>query len=302
MWIINFFKKLFKKNTKTNEKNKIKKNTLLSKLKNLFNSNSYKDIEETLLRADIDFNTVQEIIKDLKSKKENSNESLKEVLQERIQSTTVDFDKNQTTILFIMGINGVGKTTIISKIAKYYKDKNKKVLLSAADTYRAAAIEQLVHWADLLKLPYVAQSTGADPASVVFDSIDKAVKGKYDLCIVDTAGRLHNKEELMNQLRKIDKVVEKKKDQYGNLLVHKSIVLDANLGKNSLIQFETFNELVKLDSFSVTKLDSTAKGGVLFSICNKHHLPISYVSFGENIEAIKSAENNDLINFVIEKI
>jgi len=305
MSLITFIRNLFRKKNKKIKmiENQHKKRvSLFSKVLELFNKQSFEMIENSLLKADMDYATATSIIEEMKLTKDFSEDSLHNILDKRIVKDSPEFKNGSLTVLFVMGINGVGKTTIIGKIANYYKNAGKRILISAADTYRAAAIEQLVHWADKLDLPYVAQKTGADPASVVFDSIEKAVKGGYDLCIVDTAGRLHNKDELMNQLKKIDKVIERKKEQYPDIIVHKTIVLDANLGKNSMVQFETFHELVDLNSFSVTKLDSTAKGGIIFSICSKYKLPLCFASYGENIEALKTSVDDNFKDFIVEKI
>jgi len=203
---------------------------LFLKLKELFSKNDNLEIfEKNLFLSDFDFNLVQIIIEKLKKiKKEERLEKLKEILNEFLILKPFSFDKNNLNILVITGVNGVGKTTAISKIAYYYKNMGFSPILAAADTFRAAAIEQLEHWAEKINIEIVKQKQGADPASVVYDSIDKALNNekKYNLLIVDTAGRLQNKDELMQQLTKIVKVIEKKKIQYPDKInYHSTLVL-----------------------------------------------------------------------------
>jgi|YNPMSStandDraft_1061717.scaffolds.fasta_scaffold00384_12 fused signal recognition particle receptor len=263
----------------------------------------FTEIKNNLILADIDIETINYIESELKKGKD-----LKIILRTLIKKSDFKLDKENKNIFLIIGVNGSGKTTLISKIANYYKNKNYKILISGADTYRAAAIDQLKHWCDKLKIDFISNIQGADPASVVFDSIDKMFSSNYNLLIIDTAGRLQNKDELNQQLIKIDKIINKKidnlnsQDGFNKFYYHKNLVIDANLGKNSINQAEVFNKIIKIDSFSVTKLDSTAKGGAIYTICKKLSLPISYVSFGEKIELLKTFEDDDFIDFIIEKI
>lgn len=298
--------KIFHQKPKDDSTNKSKKSNLLSKIYNLFkNVKNLKEIEKLLLSSDMDYKTVQDIIKNINFNNNNWREDLKKYLCSIIKTLNKEIDKNHLTIIEIIGVNGVGKTTFISKIAYKFKKQGYKILFAAADTFRAAAIEQLSFWAKKLDLNIVAQNPGADPAAVVFDSIDKSVKKNYDILIIDTAGRLQNKEQLMNQLKKINKVIEKKKDEYLNIKkidIIKLLVLDANIGKNSINQLEVFNNIINIDAFVMTKLDSTAKGGIIFSILNKYSIPIFAISFGEQIEDyIDSSDKNfeeQVINFI----
>ncbi|MFN3411640.1 MAG: AAA family ATPase, partial [Exilispira sp.] len=261
---------------------------LFSRLKELFNKNEDIPIfEKNLLLSDFDYSLTKEIIERLKKiNKEDRSEAFKNILKEYLIIKPYNFLKDRLNILIIVGVNGAGKTTAISKIANFYKKIGYNIIISAADTYRAAAIEQLNHWAERLNIKIIKQKQGADPAAVVFDSIDSAVVSdkKVNLLIIDTAGRLQNKEELMQQLNKIIKVIEKKKTQYSNLIEYRStLIIDANLGKNSFNQAEIFKKIINIDSIGITKLDSTAKGGAIFSICHLLNLPISFASFGEKI-------------------
>ncbi len=280
---------------------------LFSKLKDLFiKSDDLAAFEKNLLLSDFDYNLTTSIIEKLKKyNKDERVNKLREILNEFLIVKPLSFYKDKLNILIITGVNGVGKTTAISKIAYFYKNKGFNPILAAADTFRAAAIEQLEHWSERLKIEIVKQNQGSDPASVVYDSIDKAINSDliFNLLIIDTAGRLQNKDELMQQLNKIVKVIEKKKTQNQEKISYNSIlVLDANLGKNSFNQAEIFNKIINIDSFGVTKLDSTAKGGAIFSICNLLKIPISFASFGEKIENYLDASDRSFTETLINKI
>lgn len=308
--MLNIFKKKNKKennNLHTTKSLKGKKNNLFSKIVNIFSTkNDTKEIEKLLLSADIDYSTVKDIVENVNFNKDQWQQQLKNYFESILLTKTLDLNSEKLNIIEIIGVNGVGKTTFISKLSNFYKKRGYKILLSAADTFRAAAIDQLNYWADKLNIDIISQSPGADPAAVVFDSIDKAISKKYNLLIIDTAGRLQNKEQLMNQLKKIDKVITKKIDEnrLSNIeinVIH-LLILDANIGKNSLNQLEIFNNFVKIDAFAMTKLDSTAKGGLIFSIFNKYKIPIFAISFGEQINNyLDSSDDNfkeRLINLI----
>lgn len=281
---------------------------LFSKILNLLKSNAdFSEIKNNLLLADIDIETINFIEKELKSKKE-----LKDILRNIIKTNNSIISNDKKNILLIIGVNGSGKTTLISKLSYYYKNKGFNILISGADTYRAAAIDQLKHWCEKIKVDFISNIQGADPASVIFDSLTKFFNTNYNLLIIDTAGRLQNKDELNQQLKKIDKVINKKIEQYisqkkestdiKEINYKKILVIDANIGKNSLQQTQIFNEIIGIDSFSITKLDSTAKGGTIYSICHKFNIPISFVSFGEKIENLITFDSSDFLDFIINKI
>ncbi|HOV46284.1 MAG: signal recognition particle-docking protein FtsY [Spirochaetes bacterium] len=281
---------------------------LFSKIKELFSkSDDLKEIEKNLLLADFDYELTQNLLEIVKKfPKEQREEKLRQTLSNLIIIDENPIIENKLNVILIAGVNGVGKTTAISKLANFYLNKNKTILLAAADTYRAAAIEQLSHWADRLKIDLVKQKQGADPAAVVFDAIDKSIgnnKSKYDILIIDTAGRLQNKEELMQQLQKINKVIDKKKTQSLDLINCKSIlIIDATLGKNSITQAEIFHKMIHLDAFALTKLDSTAKGGAIFTISHKLNLPLAFISFGEKIENYMDSSAPEFKETILNKI
>ncbi|MCR4421061.1 MAG: signal recognition particle-docking protein FtsY [Spirochaetales bacterium] len=280
---------------------------LFSRLKELFSKNEDINLfEKNLLLSDFEYSLTKEIIEKLKKfTKDERSIKIKDILKEYLLVQKFTFENSKLNILNIVGVNGVGKTTAISKIANFYKNRGFSPIIAAADTFRAAAIEQLTHWADKLNIEIIKQKQGADPAAVVYDSIDKAMSNekKYNLLIIDTAGRLQNKEELMQQLNKIVKVIDKKKTQYlDKINYHSTLVIDANLGKNSFNQAEIFKKIINIDSIGITKLDSTAKGGAIFSICNLLKLPISFASFGEKIEDYLDASENSFIDILLNKI
>jgi len=280
---------------------------LFAKLKDLFIKNDNIELfEKNLLLSDFDYNLTKQIIEKLKkTNKEDRADQLKQILKEYLIIKPFAFDPAKLNVLNIVGVNGVGKTTAISKIANYYKNKGYLPIIAAADTFRAAAIEQINHWTDKLNIEIVKQKQGADPAAVVFDSIDKAInqEKKFNLLIIDTAGRLQNKDELMQQLNKIIKVIDKKRNQYSDRInYHSLLVLDANLGKNTINQAEIFKKIINIDSIGITKLDSSAKGGAIFSVCSILKLPISFASFGEKIENYIDASENSFVDTLLYKI
>ena len=248
----------------------------------------YDDMTAVLLGADIGMEATEQIIDDLRqtAKKQciKTEQALKEALAKSISHILDDNEGAPLSItpevLLIVGVNGVGKTTAIGKLAAYYKAQKKNVLVVAADTFRAAATEQLDEWASRAGVRIVKQSQGADPASVVFDGLTSAKSKNDDIVIIDTAGRLHNKSNLMDELKKIDRVVLRHEIQ----LYKKYIVLDATTGQNALNQVEVFNDAVNLDGVILTKLDGTAKGGVVVAIKQKFNLPVCFIGVGEKLD------------------
>jgi len=251
----------------------------------------YDDLTAVLLSADMGMEAAEQIIDDIKrvARKEGikTEEQLREKLAESIAGILTADDRRQTadfsspSVLLIVGVNGVGKTTAIGKLAAYYKAQKKSVLLAAGDTFRAAACEQLNEWANRAGVRIVKHAEGADPASVVFDALSSAKAKNEDITIIDTAGRLHNKSHLMEELKKIDRVVGR---VYPDAEYKKFIVLDATTGQNALNQVEVFNEAVDLDGVILTKLDGTAKGGVVVAIKQKFNLPVIFVGVGEKLD------------------
>ena len=258
------------------------------------------EMEEKLIRADIGVDTTVYIIERLRENKNKVKpnklgEYLKNEFKEIIKapgSNTLNLKKDQLNTFLITGVNGAGKTTLIGKLAYRFKLEGKKVLVAAGDTFRAAAEDQLEIWADRAGADIVRQD-GADPASVVFDSLQKAKSENYDILLIDTAGRLHNKFNLMEELRKIKKVIDKESPES---LVESILVLDATTGQNGLKQAEVFKEAVDITSVGLTKLDGTAKGGVILGIARQLNLPVKLIGVGEKMEDLKDFSADDFID------
>lgn len=247
----------------------------------------YDDLESALISADIGITASEQIIEELKAQcfneKITNSDDAKDLLKQ-IMVQQIDYDIPEyeyPLVILVAGVNGVGKTTATGKLAKYFKSIGKSVVMAGADTFRAAAGEQLEVWADRADVRIVRQEEGADPAAVVFDAISSAKAKKTDVVLVDTAGRLHNKKNLMNELGKINRVVER---EYPEADYRTYIVLDATTGQNAVSQVKTFNEIIDIDGIVLTKLDGTAKGGVVFAISAEEELPVVFVGVGEKID------------------
>ncbi|MGG7077453.1 signal recognition particle-docking protein FtsY [Clostridium sardiniense] len=254
----------------------------------------YEELEEILIISDIGMDTTVEIIDRLKVKirKEKINDpqmvkpALKEVITEMLLEGDNEEESNgsEKEVLLVIGVNGVGKTTSIGKLAAKNKQEGKKVLLAAADTFRAAAIDQLEVWSDRAEVDIVKQSEGSDPAAVVFDAVQAAKARNVDLLICDTAGRLHNKKNLMNELSKINRIIDR---EYGEAKKQTFLVLDGTTGQNAVIQAKQFMEACPIDGIILTKLDGTAKGGVVISIKQSLNIPVKYIGVGEGIDDLQ---------------
>ena len=253
----------------------------------------YEELEEILIMADIGMDTTMEIIDRLKEKirKEKINEvelvypTLKTVIKEMLlENSEMPEDNNSKKVLLVIGVNGVGKTTSIGKLAAKNKGEGKKVLLGAADTFRAAAIDQLEVWSQRAGVDIIKHEEGSDPASVVFDAIQAAKARNTDLLICDTAGRLHNKKNLMNELSKINRIIDR---EYPEASKETLLVLDGTTGQNAIIQAKQFMEACPIDGIILTKLDGTAKGGVVISIKQTLNIPVRYIGVGEGIEDLQ---------------
>lgn len=281
------------------------KEGFFSKLKNIFTSKSkvddsiYEELEDLLIQSDVGLgmttNLINELEKKVKANKISETSEVYEILKGLMsefllsQDSKVHLKDNKINVILIVGVNGVGKTTTIGKLALKYKKLGKKVLLGAGDTFRAAAVEQLEEWAKRADVDIVKGREGADPASVVYDTLSKAEAIKADVVIIDTAGRLHNKANLMRELEKINNIIKKKigEEEYESLLV-----IDGTTGQNGLNQAKEFNSVTDLTGFIVTKLDGTAKGGIVFSVSEELKKPIKFIGLGEKI--------GDLIEFNAE--
>ncbi|MEQ5619515.1 signal recognition particle-docking protein FtsY, partial [Providencia rettgeri] len=262
----------------------------------------FEELEEQLLIADVGVDTTRKIIDNLTahaSRKELKDaEVLYGKLREEMSDILAKVDKplviedKKPYVILMVGVNGVGKTTTIGKLARQYQSEGKSVMLAAGDTFRAAAVEQLQVWGERNKIPVVAQHTGADPASVIFDAIQSAQAKGVDVLIADTAGRLQNKSHLMEELKKIVRVMKKLDENAPHEIM---LTLDASTGQNAVSQAKLFDDAVGLTGITLTKLDGTAKGGVIFSIADQFGIPIRYIGIGEGIEDLRPFKADDFI-------
>ena len=276
----------------------------LSKKHKVITEEYFEELENILIMADIGINTVMDFIerlrKRVKSENIKSTDDLKEVIvdelfiiyvDEGILTDKINEVENGPTIILVVGVNGVGKTTSIAKLAHKYKLENKKVLMIAGDTFRAGATEQLKIWADRTKSLFFGKEDN-DPASVIFDGLDYAIEEKVDIVLIDTAGRLENKVNLMNELEKINKVINSKIE---NAPHETLLVIDATTGQNGILQAESFKEITNVSGIILTKLDGTAKGGIVLAIKEKVNIPVKFVGLGEKMEDLKTF---DLENYI----
>lgn len=286
---------------------------LFGTLKNIFIGKSivdgemYEELEDTLVQSDIGIEMTLKIVKDLKAevkargikKPEDVYPVLKDVLEGYLitENTELDIQTGRMNVILIVGVNGVGKTTTIGKIAAKLVKDGKKVVIGAADTFRAAAVEQLEEWARRAGAEIVKHSQRTDPGAVVFDTLKAGEDKNADVVIIDTAGRLHNKNNLMKELEKINNIIKKK---IGDQPYESILVLDGTTGQNGLIQARVFNEVTKLTGFIVTKLDGTAKGGILFSISEELKKPIKYIGVGEGIEDLREFDSKEYIQAIFD--
>lgn len=266
----------------------------------------YEELEEILIMGDIGVNAAEEILERLKEevKKRHIKEpadckqllidSIKE--QMRVEDTAYEFENRQSVIL-VIGVNGVGKTTTIGKLAALLKEQGKKVLIAAADTFRAAAGEQLKEWAARAGVDMIGGVEGADPASVVFDAVSAAKARKADVLLIDTAGRLHNKKNLMEELKKMDRIIER---EFPEAYRENLIVLDGTTGQNALAQAREFTEAAGLTGIVLTKLDGTAKGGIAVAIQSQLHVPVKYIGVGEALEDLQKFDPDAFVNALFD--
>ncbi len=279
------------------------------KIKSLFTSKKideefFTSLEDTLIEGDLGSRLTDEIItqlrKEAKEKKLTEAKDLqllmKDILSSYIKTYPVQLNDG-VNVFMILGVNGVGKTTTIAKMGQYYRERGKKVLLAAADTFRAAAVDQLDIHAERLGMRIVKQHTGSDPGAVVYDAVTSALAQKDDIVLVDTAGRMHNKENLMRELQKMDKIVKGR--GVGENNYHKFLVIDATTGQNGLSQASLFNQAVKLDGVILTKYDSAAKGGALVQIGKTLSLPVLFVGTGEKYSDIHPFDREEYLNALI---
>ena len=289
------FKKIAEALRKTREAFRRKLDALFSHGE--LNDEFYEELEDILISSDVGVESAMEICEELRTRArkeklrtaEDVRGLLKEIIEEDMQAEN-NFKIEYPAVITIVGVNGVGKTTSIGKLANYFKNQKKGVCLVAGDTFRAAASEQLSEWAARNKVRVIKHEEGADAAAVVFDGITSAKARKTDVLIVDTAGRLHTKTNLMEELGKINRVIER---EYPEANKYTFIVLDATTGQNALSQIEHFNEYVDLDGIILTKLDGTAKGGVVITISREYNLPVVFIGVGEGINDLEEFNAKD---------
>lgn len=295
-----FFKRLVSGLTKT-------RNHIAESFENLFSGSHidddfYDELEETLIMADLGLDTTTKIIEDLKKRvkeyKLKEPEECRELIiniirdQMMVDESAYAFE-NQKTVMLIIGVNGVGKTTSIGKLAAQYKKQGKKVMMAAADTFRAAAIDQLKTWANRAEVDIIAQQEGGDPAAVVYDAVLSAKSKNVDILLIDTAGRLHNKKNLMDELAKMKRIIQK---EYSDAHLETLIVLDGTTGQNALEQARQFSQVAEIDGIILTKLDGTAKGGIAIAIQSELNVPVKYIGIGEKIEDLQKFDPSSFVD------
>ena len=300
-----FFGKLISGLTKTRDNLKSGIDSLFSGFSEI-DEDFYEELEEILIMADIGVNTTEKIIENLREKVKEQKikeiavcrqlliDSIKE--QMRVNETAYEFENSRSVVLLI-GVNGVGKTTSVGKLAGQLKAQGKKVIVAAADTFRAAAIEQLTEWANRANVEIISGQEGGDPASVVYDAVNAAKARKADVLICDTAGRLHNKKNLMEELKKINRIIDREfPDAHRETLV----VLDGTTGQNALAQAKQFGEVAELTGIVLTKLDGTAKGGIAIAIQSEMNIPVKYIGIGEKIDDLQKFNADAFVDALFE--
>ncbi|MCI8787565.1 MAG: signal recognition particle-docking protein FtsY [Lachnospiraceae bacterium] len=266
----------------------------------------YEELEEILIMGDIGVNATTEIIARLKAQIKEQHikepneckqlliEGIKE--QMRVGENAYEFEQRQSVIM-VIGVNGVGKTTSVGKLAGKFKEDGRKVLIAAADTFRAAAGDQLAEWARRAEVPMVGGNEGADPASVVFDAVSAAKARGVDVLLIDTAGRLHNKKNLMEELRKMKRIVDR---EFPDAHRENLIVLDGTTGQNALVQAREFGEVADLTGIILTKMDGTAKGGIAVAIQSELRVPVKYIGVGETIDDLQKFDSDEFVNALFD--
>lgn len=288
------------------------KNAILGKIEDVFkkfrkvDEELFDELEELLISADIGINTTEELLDELREfvidNKVNEPDEIRVELLSRLRDMVGDHEplnlSTKPSVILVIGVNGVGKTTSIGKIAAELKNQGKKVIVAAADTFRAAAAEQLAIWCERAGVDIIKQAAGADPASVVFDAISATKSRKADVLLIDTAGRLHNKKNLMDELAKIDRVINRELPDSAKETL---LVLDATTGQNAVLQAREFKEASKITGLILTKLDGTAKGGIVISIKKELGIPVKFIGVGEGIDDMKPFDAADFSDALFEK-
>ena len=267
----------------------------------------FDELEEVLIMGDVGFPTAERVIGDLKEKIANDNitsvpevrETLKDIVAGVVWGGSYLSLRTKPSVILVIGVNGVGKTTTIGKLAYQFKNAGKKVYLGAADTFRAAAVEQLCIWGNRVDVPVVKQHMGSDPASVAFDTLSSAKANGADVVLIDTAGRLHNKVGLMNELKKIKEVMKKVLPEAPDEVM---LVLDGSTGQNAFEQAKQFSAVTQITSLAITKLDGTAKGGVVIGISDQLKVPVKYIGLGEKMEDLQLFNKAQFVDSLFKKV
>ena len=284
-----------------------------SRLKSIFSGHSaidedfYEELEETLIMGDMGITATEEVMEELRrqvkerhvKETEDCRELLKESIKEQMQVPEDAYDfENQQSVIMVIGVNGVGKTTSVGKLAAIYKKQGKRVLIAAADTFRAAAGEQLDEWAKRAGVEIISGAQGADPSSVIFDAVSAAKARNVDILLCDTAGRLHNKKNLMEELKKMNRIIDR---EFPDAYRENFIVLDGTTGQNALVQAREFGEVADLTGIILTKLDGTAKGGIAVAIQSELSVPVKYIGVGETIDDLQKFDADAFVSALFDR-
>ena len=283
-----------------------------SRLKSIFSGHSaidedfYEELEETLIMGDMGITATEEVMEELRrqvkerhvKETEDCRELLKESIKEQMQVPEDAYDfENQQSVIMVIGVNGVGKTTSVGKLAAIYKKQGKRVLIAAADTFRAAAGEQLDEWAKRAGVEIISGARGADPSSVIFDAVSAAKARNVDILLCDTAGRLHNKKNLMEELKKMNRIIDR---EFPDAHRENLVVLDGTTGQNALVQAREFGETAELTGIILTKMDGTAKGGIAVAIHAELDIPVKYIGVGEKLEDLRKFDVQEYVDGLLE--
>lgn len=287
----NIFEKLKKSLEKTKKSFSGKIDQLIN-YSGVYDEEFFEELEEVLILSDIGYESTQRIVEKTReimtreniTQKQDVKHAIQRVVGEMLMESPGSRQFETPAVILVVGVNGVGKTTSIAKLAKMFKDEGKSVMLAAGDTFRAAAVEQLETWADRIGVPIIKNAQGADPAAVLFDALKAAKTKNVDVLLCDTAGRLHNKDNLMRELGKMNKIIE---NNAGDFNVFRYLVLDATSGSNAVNQAEVFHQVTNLDGIVLTKLDGSAKGGIIIPIKYTHDIPVRYVGVGEGVDDLQ---------------
>ena len=283
-----------------------------SRLKSIFSGHSaidedfYEELEETLIMGDMGITATEEVMEELRrqvkerhvKETEDCRELLKESIKEQMQVPEDAYDfENQQSVIMVIGVNGVGKTTSVGKLAAIYKKQGKRVLIAAADTFRAAAGEQLDEWAKRAGVEIISGAQGADPSSVIFDAVSAAKARNVDILLCDTAGRLHNKKNLMEELKKMNRIIDR---EFPDAHRENLVVLDGTTGQYALVQAREFGETADLTGIILTKMDGTAKGGIAVAIHAELDIPVKYIGVGEKLEDLRKFDVQEYVDGLLE--